>query len=198
MAQVIARLYASAENAAAAVKGVKAFGYGDNEVFVCAPSDKASREELVAGIGQAGLSKAESEGFAGEVAKGRTLVVVHAPFGGGKRATAALDRHNPMASNEAPSPAAKAPMSFGANFKYDEAAPLSSTMQWRTLLSDATPLSDYFKIPTLMDFSCSRRFGFNELLEDPAPLSKRFGWPLLRDNDPTPLSTKFKWPVLRD
>ena len=199
MASIIAKLYSSADKAAAAVKELKNLGYGDSDVTVCAPSAVSTVEELAAGIAQTGVSKADAAAYAAEVKNGQTLVAVSAAFGAGQRTTAAMDKHGPSASPvAAAAPAAvKMAPSFAAK-AYDEAAPLSSMMQWSTLSSDATPFSKFLNFPTLSDFSFSRKFGFAELSDDAAPLSKRFGWPLLREDDPAPLSKKFNWPVLRD
>ena len=204
MATIVARLYASADKAAAAVKDLRNYGYGDSEIFVTAPSASASAEDLAASVAQSGVSKTDAAAYAAEIAKGATLVVVHAAFGAGVRTTAALNKHDPMLSPvkaSAPAPVKAMPSFSASSFAsqpYDEAAPLSSFFQWKTLLSDPTPFSSYFKFETLSDFSFSRKFGFAELSDDAAPLSKKFGWPLLRDDDPTPLSTKFNWPVLRE
>jgi len=201
MASIIAKLYSSADKAAAAVKELKNLGYGDSDVTLVAPSGVSTAEEVAAGIAQAGVSKADAAVYAAEVKKGATLVAVSAAFGAGVRTTAALDKHEPLPSPIAPAPAPVIPSlkSFTSSTpNYDEAAPLSSMMQWKTSHTDSTPFSNFLNFPTLSDFSFSRKFGFAELSDDAAPLSKRFGWPLLRDDDPTPLSKKFNWPVLRD
>ena len=208
MAQIITRIYATADKAAAAAKEVKTLGYGDSEVFVTGPSAGAAKADVAAGLAQSGLAKADAEAIADEVLKGRTVVSVHAAFGGGAKATAALDKFDPIA---APATAAKAAPAkaagsktivFKSETKLDDATPLSNWLNWPTLIDKPTWLSDYFKWPVLSDSAPKAVLSHGlttkvELSDDPAPLSRKFGWPLLRD-DPTPLSSKFNWPVLRD
>ncbi|MFL5286000.1 MAG: hypothetical protein ACJ8AW_34740 [Rhodopila sp.] len=73
----------------------------------------------------------------------------------------------------------------------DDPAPLSRRFGWRLLLDDPTPASD--------------RFGWRILKNDPAPASSRFGWRTLSDrqsprtsliDDPAPLSRLLGLPVL--
>ena len=198
MAQVITRIYAGADKAASAVKEVKALGYGDSEVFVTNPSAGAAKADVAASLAQAGLGKAEADGVADEVLKGRSVVIVHAAFGGGAKATAALDKFAPIAApaTTISAPAVKAKTTFSgpkAQIDWNDATPLSTWMNWPTLLNSPTPLSDYFKFSVLSDWTFTKV----ELSDDPAPLSKKFGWELLKD-DPTPLSKKMNWAVLRD
>jgi len=73
----------------------------------------------------------------------------------------------------------------------DDPAPLSRRLGWPLLLNDPTPASD--------------RFGWRTLKDDPAPASRRFGWRTLSENqsprtslinDPAPLSRLLGLPVL--
>jgi hypothetical protein len=198
MAQVIARIYATADKAAAAAAAAKSLGYGDSEVFVCGPSAGAAKADLAAGLAQAGLAKDAAEGSADEVLKGRSVVIVHAAFGGGAKATAALDKFDPIAAPPASLAAASKPAGkkrsplFTGDVKHDDATPLSSYFKWPTLLNSATPFSDWLKFPTLREFNSQVK-----LTDEAAPLSKRMGWATLKD-DATPLSDKLNWPVLKD
>jgi len=105
MAQIISRLFSSSTNAAAAVKDVQDYRFGDNEVFTIEGAAGASVEDLTAQIAQAGVAKADAAAYADKVKGGATLVVVHAPFGSARKATVLLDRHQPL-----PSPVAAAPL----------------------------------------------------------------------------------------
>ena len=194
MAQIITRIYAAADKAAAAAKEVKTLGYGDSEVFVTGPSAGAAKADVAAGLAQSGLAKADAEAIADEVLKGRTVVSVHAAFGGGAKATAA---------KAAPAKAAGSKtIVFKSETKLDDATPLSNWLNWPTLIDKPTWLSDYFKWPVLSDSAPKAVLSHGlttkvELSDDPAPLSRKFGWQLLT-NDPTPLSSKFNWAVLKD
>ncbi len=213
MAQVIARIYADADKAAAAAKEAKGLGFGDSEVFVTAPSAGASRADIAASLAQAGLGKDEADGCADEVEKGRSVVIVHAAFGSGAKATAALDKFDPIGAaptkfttvQKAPGAARSA---GGASL--DDATPLSNLFNWPVLIKSATPFSDYFKLPVLTPFTSKVKLSSGtttkvqvtnttttkvELINDPAPLSRALGWKLLLD-DPAPLSHKLNWPIL--
>jgi hypothetical protein len=209
MAQIITRIYAAADKAAAAAKEVKTLGYGDSEVFVTGPSAGAAKADVAAGLAQSGLAKTDAEAIADEVLKGRSVVSVHAAFGGGAKATAALDKFDPIA---APATAIKAAPAKAAGSKtiifkssdttLNDATPLSSWLNWPTLIDNPAWLSSYFKWPTLSDSTPKATLSNGlttkvELSDDPAPLSRKFGWQLLT-NDPTPLSSKFNWAVLKD
>jgi len=190
MAQIISRLFSSSTNAAAAVKDVQDYRFGDNEVFTIEGAAGASVEDLTAQIAQAGVAKADAAAYADKVKGGATLVVVHAPFGSARKATVLLDRHQPL-----PSPVAAAPV--GPAYRYDKAAPLSSIYQWPTLSSNPAPLSSFWNLPLLTDYSASRAAGRSELSDDAAPLSNWFKISTLSDNA-TPLSNWLKFPILRD
>jgi hypothetical protein len=210
MAQLIARIYAGADKAAAAAKEAKGLGYGDSEVFVCSPSAGAAKADLAAGLAQAGMGKEEADACADEVVKGRSVVIVHAAFGGGAKATAALDKFDPIAApqakpvaapQKAKSAAKRGPLFTGdvkhdgvwtGETKLDDATPLSSYFKWPTLINSATPFSDWFKAPTLSESKSNV-----QLIDEAAPLSKKMGWQVLRD-DPTPLSSKMGMAVLKD
>lgn len=189
MAQIISRLFTSASNAAAAVKDVQDYRFGDNEVYTVEGAAGASRDDLVAQIVQAGVTKEDAADYAEKVQAGATLVVVHAPFGSARKATVLLDRHQPLPS--------AAPPPVGPAIRYDRAAPLSSIYQWRTLISNPTPLSSFWNLPVLSNFSLSRTWGRPELSDEPAPLSQWLKFRTLSDNA-TPLSSWLKFPVLRD
>jgi len=209
MAQIITRIYATADKAAAAVKEVKTLGYGDSDVFVTGPSAGAAKGDVAASLAQSGLAKVDAEAIADEVLKGRTVVSVHAAFGGGAKATAALDKFEPIAApataiKSAPAKAkgSKTIVFKSSESKVDDATPLSNWLNWPTLIDKPTWLSDYFKWPVLSDSAPKATLtnGLTtkvELSDDPAPLSRKFGWSLLT-NDPTPLSSKFGWAVLKD
>jgi hypothetical protein len=204
MAQVIARVYATEDKAASAVKEVKGLGYGDSEVFACSPSASASKGDYAASLIQAGMEKAEADAVADDVVKGRSVVIVHAAFGGGVKASAALDKFAPIAAPAVkPAKAVAAPKRklsspsrgpiFTGETRLEEATPLSTYMNWPTLLSGATPFSDFFKFSVLSDWSFTKV----KLSDNAAPLSKKMGWEVLKEGA-APFSTKLNLRVLKD
>ena len=189
MAQIIARLFSSPSNAAAAAKDVQDYRFGDNEVFTIEGAPGGSHDDLVAQIAQAGVAKTDAPAYAEKVQAGATLIVVHAPFGSAKKATVLLDRHQPL-------PAVVAAAPLAPPIRYDKAAPLSSIYQWPTLFNNPAPLSSFWNLPILSSFSFSKAAGRSELSDEPAPFSS---WLKLRtlSDDPAPLSNWFKFPTLK-
>ena len=190
MAQIISRLFSSDSNAAAAIKDLEDYRFGENEVIKIDGGAGAQPDDLVALIAQAGISKSDAAIYAEKVHAGSTLVVVHAPFGSAHKATVLLDRHQPL-------PAVVATTAAPKRTAYDKSAPLSSLFQWPARSSEAAPLSNFFRWPLLSQFSLSRKWGYAELSDNPAPLSKATGWSLLLENA-APLSAKMKWRLLSD
>ena len=143
MTQVITRLYANAADAEAAVASLKAQKYGDKEIFVVGPpaNGKASVESLAATIAQAAILKSDAAILAKGVAKGGTLVILHAAFGSGLKRPACSTAITPF------------PLAWRPRLKlvqqYDDATPLSSALNWPTLLNNPTPFATFFNFPTL-------------------------------------------------
>jgi len=200
MTQTISRLYSSPSSATAAVEDLKASGFGDEAVHVVTPSE--AQDGIVAAVVAGGVPKAQAPVYAEGVGRGETLVSVRAPFGYATTATEILDRHGPVAT-DLPDHGYELPTR-------DPAAPLSSAWGWPVLSSNPTPLSSFLHWPTLSSrrsppkpdpelvddpAPLSKKIGMEVLSDEPAPLSKRLGWRLLSDN-PWPLSTRLGWSLL--
>ena len=202
MTQIISRLYAYARDAEAAVKDLRAHRLRDNEIFVVRPPPKGERpslENLVAAIAQCAIVNSEAMIYARRVARGGTLVAVHAPFDKRERVSALLDIRDPILRSVGPK---RYPP-----LKWDEAAPFSSFMQWPTLFDEPTPFAKFWDVPTLAEgrlFASRRRprrsrrksaahvsdrLGLTLLSTSRTPLSDRLGLSLLSAS-PTPLSDR--------
>lgn len=226
MTQIISRLYAYARDAEAAVNDLRAHRLRDNEIFVVRPPLKGERpcvENIVAAIVQCALMQSEAMIYAKRVARGGTLVAVHAPFDKTERVSALLDIRDPVLRSVGPKHYPPLP--------WDKAAPFSSVMQWPTLYDEPTPFADLLGLPTLAKdrVSSSRRrrrsrparspaplsdrLGIRVLSASPTPLSKKLGLSLLStastplsdklrlrllSESPTPLSNRMNWQVLAD
>jgi hypothetical protein len=218
MTQTITRLYANGADAEAAVNDLKAHRIGDKEIFVVGPpaSGKANIDNLAATIAQGAIPKSDAAIYAKGVAKGGTLVTVQAHFGSGAKVSGLLDSHKPIPSGVSPSSttgvsSARPNRSSGGSVDWNDATPISNWFNWPTLLDDPTPLSNYWKLNVLKDSNdfVSSKWGWSLLKdsstplpdkllsESPTPASDKFGWRVLKD-DPTPLSDKMNWPVLKD
>ncbi len=152
MTQTISRMYATMAEADAAVGELAKHSFRPDEVFVVGPpaipdGGEPGEEivaEVVAAIVQGYVVKARAAAYAQKVARGATLVTVHAPFGVGFKATLLLNRHNPIDSG-VPGPAYPRP-------EYDE-APLSSALMMPVRSSDLTPFASFWNLPTLLSWT---------------------------------------------
>jgi hypothetical protein len=197
-------------DAEAAIRDLRAHRLRDNEIFVVRPPLKGERpclESLVAAIAQCAIMKSEAMIYAKRVARGGTLITVHAPFDLTERVSALLDIRDPVLRSIGPK--------HYPPLQWDDAAPFSSVMQWPTLFDEPTPFAKFWSVPELADhrFLSSRRRGRRSRPRSPAPLSDRLGLRLLStsptplssslglsllSDSPTPLSNRMKWPVLSD
>ena len=187
MTQTISRVYQDRENAEAAAAALKKAGFGDQAINLIAPSDVPD-EDLAARIRQGGVVATHAGVFAEAIRRGETLVSVQAQFGSGAEATRILQRHRPTDTG--------LPEQGYIEAAPEAAAPLSSALGLPVLLHDPTPLSSVLMLPVLTASRPSRRPDA-ELVDDPAPLSKLIGQPVLVDR-PSVLSSLFGLRVLWD
>jgi hypothetical protein len=208
MTQTISRLYSSPDSAADAMAELRSGGFADDAIHLVAPvshqpTDAETPDDgIVASILAGGVPTAHAPTYADGIRRGETLVSVRAPFGFAKKAIEILTRFGPV-ETDLPDDGYEMP-------PRDPAAPLSSAWGWPVLSNNPTPLSSLLRLPTLCGRRSrpkpdheliddpapfSKRIGMQVLLDNPAILSRRFGWRLLWDN-PTPLSTRLGWPAL--
>ena len=192
MSQEISRMYATAEAAQNAVAELAEDGFTD--VFVVPPPGAdAPVSPIAAEIALGRVLLSDARIYAEGVARGGTLVTVHAPFGKGRHATAILESHGTIPSGK-PEPEAEK--------VWDEAAPFSSAMHMPLLLDDPAPASRVIGISPLAGSDCSfsgliglplltnpgdmpeSRWGIPFLSRNPAPLSSLLGLPLLKEDKP--------------
>ena len=184
MTQIISRLYAYTRDAEAAVNDLKTHRLRENEIFVVRPPLKGERpcvDNIVQAIVQCALMPSEAMIYAKRIARGGTLVAVHAPFDKRERVSALLDIRDPVLRSIGPKHYPPLP--------WDSAAPFSSFMQWPTLFDEPTPFADFWCVPTLAKDrgSSSRRLRRRRRSRSPAPFSDALGINLLSAS-PTPLS----------
>ncbi|MCC5860675.1 MAG: hypothetical protein JJT93_02050 [Gammaproteobacteria bacterium] len=211
MIHPIVRLYASADNAEAAVGKLQARGFGVRQYDLIAPPAEpadgaAATETVTAAIADAYVVRAQARLYAARVLDGHWLVIVRAPIGMGLIAEDLLDECDPVPSGFEPSP--DRPMAW------DESAPMSSSLHFGTILRDPTPFSNWMaglpvlsrsgkrtcerlNIPELADsgWTFSGKVGLKLLSTGAAPLSGKLKWPLL-SRGPAPLSSKLGLPLL--
>jgi hypothetical protein len=169
MSHEISRMFATAEDARNAAAELAEEGF--DEVYVVTPPTK-------------------EDAPVSAIAKGGSLVTVHAPFGSGMKATVILDSHKPIPSGM-PEPV-REPV-------WDEAAPFSSAMHMPLLTDDPAPMSRYLGVQPLAgsDCSLSGMIGMPLLSNNPMPLSSLFGMTSLSDKA-APLSSLIGLPLLKE
>jgi hypothetical protein len=191
MSQTITRLYGSHQHAVDAVNELRKYGFGDEDIHVVGGNGATtmSLAEVAAAIMKGYVLKSEAMVYAEGVRRGGTLVTVHAPIGTAGRVIRILDSFAPTESGVAEPP--------GDFVTWDEAAPLSSALHFRTLLDDSATFSRFWNVPVLTKgrASLSAALGMPELKEA-GPMQSSFGLPLLSDN-PAPLSSLLHLPLLK-
>ena len=218
MAQTIARIYGSQNNANAAAKELQDRGFSADSVHVIGQPSQAATETAtdtsadatLASIQQTGIPSEHASVYADQIRQGKVLVAVYPPFGFAYTATSILDSHDPVPVDLPPVAFVpsynKARGSIAANTRgsidastWDSAAPLSSTLGLRVLSDDPAPLSNYFKWRTIKPEPATSATldKIRKQSDDAAPLSAKIGMRVLSD-DPTPLSTKVGMAVLLD
>ena len=187
MSQTISRMYETPGQAANAKAALEQEDYSDVHL-VSGESAGASIDEIVAAITKGNVLKSYARVYAEGISKGRSLVTVHAPFGGAARAARILGKFNPVESGIS-EPESQLML-------WDDATPMSCILQMPVLLEDPVPFSTFWNVPPLAggSFSLSSLFGI-PLLTKAASRSTSFGIPLLSRNA-APLSSLLGIPTI--
>jgi hypothetical protein len=188
MSHEISRMFATAEDARNAAAELAEDGFDEIHVVTPPTKEDVPVSAIAAQIALGNVLLSDAKVYAAGVARGGSLVPVHAPFGSGMKATVILDSHNPIDSGM---PEPEAPR------MWDEGAPLSSALQIPLLMDDPVPASRYMGIQPLTGSDCSfsGAIGMPLLSDNPAPLSSAVGLKALSSN-PAPLSSLLSLPLL--
>lgn len=188
MSEVIVRMYPSESAARGAASKLREYGYPNDWTFVVPPPGPGVPPELVdTQIIAAHVLKRRAAVYAEGVRAGKTLVVVHAPFGRAVLAMDLLDQFGPVDTGLAIAPE--------PGPTWDESAPLSSALGIPTLLRGSpTPLSSLFGMGTKVEGRSLFGFFFGELASHRFSLSSLLGMPMLTRN-PAPLSSLVGLPL---
>jgi hypothetical protein len=210
MAQSIIRIYDSEAQANKVVDHLRGEGY-ENVFQFSGPTGKgsttaAARSNLVANMMKAHIWQSHAEVYADGLTKGKTLVVVYALFGTAQNAIDIMDSY-------APSDSGIVVANTVDEYKWDDAAPLSSVLHLPVLTKTKLPaetlsgissltkgtafLSNLLGIPLLKAGSAKKTtsMGMPLLWNSAAPLSSSIGMRTL-SNNPTPLSSMLGLAVL--
>lgn len=169
MPQTVCRMFATRAIADKAAEDLRLHGYADVHAFGAAAG--ATADSYADALCKAYVEKAVARVLARGLAAGRGLVVVHTQFGRTAFAEKLLNRHGPVDSGlpdmREPGP------------RYEDAAPLSSTLQLPVLTKTKLPFEAFSSIPTLTrsgwTFSDAMQFGVRA--KRAAPLSESLGIP---------------------
>jgi hypothetical protein len=209
MTQSIIRIYDSESQGSKAAEHLRKEGYADVFQFSSAAGKgaAAARSNLIASMMAAHIWRSHAEAYADRLTKGKSMVLVHAPFGGALNAMNVMDTYQP--SETGISEAAD-----DDEYKWDDKAPLSSALHLPVLMKNKYPaetlsgvssltkgkafLSDLLGIKLLTAGSARKNtsMGLPLLTGAATPLSSAIGMPTLSQN-PTPLSSLFGLPVLK-
>jgi hypothetical protein len=197
MSQPITRIYDNESLALDVVSELKKNGFASDSIHVVAASRvKASDSDdgVVAEVANVGVTKDAAAAYADGVRKGQVVVSVNPNFGTARRATAILDKFNPIAT-----PVSEAGSNTAKEQTLAEATPLSSRLNWSVLMNDPTPLSTKWNWPVLSDKATplSDKLGASVLSDNATPFSSWLNVRVLSD-DATPFSNWLKRPVLSD
>lgn len=188
--QTLSRLYANEENARKARDELQRRGFADTYFFTSAQMGteagaSAQADRLLEEMVKVYIERSEAAIYARRVSEGASLVSVHAPFSGGKRAEMILDANRPIESGVT--------VTAFAPHLWDDSAPFSSAFHWPLLAKTEFPFETISGIPSLIE--TKEGMGGPVRPDDPAPLSALLGMPVLIKN-PNPLSSLFNFPVL--
>ncbi|MGE5154119.1 MAG: hypothetical protein ACM3ST_08895 [Bdellovibrio bacteriovorus] len=204
MSSAVVRIYETEKQARKAVTKLEQDGgFAKDLIRLVTPSPEgAESAETLSNLLEVGkLLRGDSKVYAEALKEGRSIVIVQPPFGQAQQAIEILDSLNPIplvvepkapATTKSTSGVASAPA-------WDDAAPLSSVLGWKSLSQKgATPFSEfmgfkplsagfswgppYFRLLKPHNSGLSALFGLKVLKDDPAPLSSLLGLKILSDD----------------
>jgi hypothetical protein len=181
-------MYPSESAARGAAAKLREYAFPEDWTFVIPPPAPGIPPELVdAQILAAYVLKRRAKVYAEGVRAGKTLMVVHAPFGRAGLAMDIMDEFGPVDTGLVSEPEA-APT-------WDERAPLSSALGLPTVLRNTpAPLSALFALGTKAEGRSLLGFFFGEVGDPHFSVSSMFGLPST-SRKPAPLSSLLGLPV---
>lgn len=173
MPQTVCRMFATRAVADAAAADLRLHGYRDVDVFGGAAGADGKADAYVDALCKVYVLKSEARVLASGLASGRGVVVLYTQFGTTAFALTLLDRFGPVESGlvEARTPGPR----------YEDAAPLSSTLQLPVLTRMKYVFQEFSGLPTLTKgawtFSEAMQFGLTTRCD--TPLSSALRLPVL-------------------
>lgn len=173
MPETLCSLFPSRAVAEAAAADLVRHGYDDVHVFGARPGETPTREAQLDALCRAYVPKAHARLLAGRLAEGAGLVVAHTPFGRTAFAERLLKRHGSLGSG--------LPPRERSGPRYEEAAPLSSSLQLPVLTRMKHPFEAFSGLPSLTGpgWMFSKAMAFDLTTRTATPLSSALGLPVL-------------------
>lgn len=196
MVQTISRMYATPTQAKRARDELDQQGYQDLHIYTgpVAGEDGAvaaspPRADIISALTKAYILKHHAGAYADRIAKGGSLVTVHALFGTALKAKTILDSHDPIESG-VPDPVFPA-------YVWDDNYPMSSALQLPLLTSTKLPFETMWNVSSLTRSKAlfSDWLGLPLLSKAATPFSDAASLPLLSASQ-TPFSSLLGLPVL--
>ncbi len=182
MTETISRMYATPQTATDAADALKAAGFREQNVAVVTYAGGHQRDSNLPDTGVDGITrtimagrvlKAHARIYAEGVARGGSLVTVHADFGRARLAIRILERFEPIESG--------VPDPHDPPRPRDEATPLSCALNLTVLSDRPAPFSAFWNVPVLIDRAAfiSKALNLPLLANGTASLSSAIGIPTL-------------------
>ncbi|MCS6930738.1 MAG: hypothetical protein NZM27_00830 [Acetobacteraceae bacterium] len=189
MPETLCSLFPSRAVAEAAAADLVRHGYNDVHVFGARPGETPTRDAQMEALCRAYVLKAHARLLAARLVEGAGLVVVHAPFGRAAFAERLLRRRGSLGSG-LPREAPPAP-------RYEEATPLSSSLQLPVLTRMKHPFEAFSGLPSLTapGWMFSKVMAFDLTTRTATPLSSALGLPVLCERG-THVSSALGLPLL--
>ncbi len=204
MPQPIVRMFDTHENASAAAAALQRAGFTDLHSVAgqgtaakgagarkgAAASASMSFDNIVALIAMGNILKSEARGYAEGVSRGKSLVIVHPPFGRAVRAIKIMNQFGAIDSG--------ADEPIHRPNSWDEATPMSCALGMPVLIKDdPAPFSRFWGLSPLAgnSFSLSSLLGMRLLSNPKSNWTSSFGFPLL-SRPKSNWTTSFGLPLL--
>ncbi len=184
MTSIIARLYASPDQARSAVADLRRYAEFTSEPVTVTGPASAAGEAVAAALAGTGLSRGEAQRTVAAAGAGATLVTLRAPLGTAARAIRVLDRHDPLSVGAGPIYA-----------EQDDPAPFSKALGLPVLTRTGAPVFGGLSRRQTSGTRLLTRAPRAKLMRSAAPLSRALGMTLL-SRGAAPFSRLLNWHTL--
>jgi hypothetical protein len=160
MSQKIIRIYGSSGQASKVNQHLRDQGFQDVFQFASPSSGPTARADLITNMVHAQVLKSHAEAYADVLKNGKSMVLIHAPFGSALNVERVMDSYQPT---ETGIPETR----YRPDYIWDDSAPLSSVL--------GLPVLSQTKLPA------ETLTGLSSLTQGAAFLSNLLGIPLLKE-----------------